>query len=262
MNFGNVNLNSDLFAANAVETTSGPKAANWIAQSTPRAKPALTPTEQLYLELQEAYSVFNGRLFDGVLPDCVITLQRAAKRLRLFLPESSSSNRDGKCSDEIALNPTHFAARTDAGVFSTLAHEMAHLAQFHYGKRGRAGYHCRQWAKRMIAIGLQPSHTGMPGGRQTGYHMTHYIIEGGVFEVVTTRLIADGFRLSWADAERNILGHPPVSGPSAPDESDGSNRWKYTCPQCGLNLWGRPNAPAACWKCKLPMPRSNSKGAL
>jgi SprT-like family len=229
----------------------------WIAQSTIIAKPIVTPTEQVYLELQVAYSVFNTCLFDGRLPDCVITLQRAAGSYGYFCSQRFVS-RDGKQSDEIALNPSHFAARSDAGVLSTLGHEMAHLDQFHFGKPGRAGYHSRAWANLMKTIGLHASATGLPGGRQTGYQMTHYIIKGGPFDVVTARMFGDGFRLSWAEAGSRG-GNPPVTAPSSPDESDASNRWKYTCPKCGLNLWGKPNAPAGCWRCMLPMPRSNGK---
>ncbi|CAH5543468.1 hypothetical protein AI2839V1_4741 (plasmid) [Enterobacter cloacae] len=34
----------------------------------------MKPTLQAYDELQRAYDHFNNELFDGVLPDCLITL--------------------------------------------------------------------------------------------------------------------------------------------------------------------------------------------
>ena len=40
---------------------------------------------------------------------------------------------------------------------------------------GRTGYHNREWASKMLEVGLVPSDTGQPGGKQTGQHMTHYI---------------------------------------------------------------------------------------
>ncbi|MBS0263104.1 MAG: SprT-like domain-containing protein [Planctomycetes bacterium] len=221
----------------------------------------MTPTVQLYDEFQEAYSIFNGRLFCGTLPECVITLQRAAGSYGYFCRQRFVSQ-DGQQKDEIALNPSHFAERTVIGVLSTLVHEMAHQAQFHFGKKerpGRAGYHCRAWARRMVEIGLQPSDTGSPGGKQTGYRMTHYIISGGRFDVLTAMMIRDGFQFSWTETDSKQPGNgTPVLSPLVPPRSDGSNRWKYVCPGCGLNLWGKPNAPAACWNCKLPMPRSGS----
>jgi len=37
-------------------------------------------------------------------------------------------------------------------------------------------------AAKMKGNGLQPSSTGMVGGKETGQHMDHYIIPGGAFE--------------------------------------------------------------------------------
>jgi len=37
--------------------------------------------------------------------------------------------------DEIALNPAHFANRQPTQTLSTLAHEMVHLWQHHFAKR-------------------------------------------------------------------------------------------------------------------------------
>lgn len=36
----------------------------------------MKPTVKTYAELQLAYDTFNARLFDGQLPECLITLQR------------------------------------------------------------------------------------------------------------------------------------------------------------------------------------------
>ena len=52
----------------------------------------------------------------------------------------------------------------------------------------------------MKAIGLQPSVTGEPGGKEAGQKMNHYIIPGGAFDKATTVLLQGGFALSWADA--------------------------------------------------------------
>lgn len=37
-------------------------------------------TERAYAELQQAYDFYNQRLFDGQLPDCLITFQRGRTR--------------------------------------------------------------------------------------------------------------------------------------------------------------------------------------
>jgi hypothetical protein len=138
------------------------------------------PTVATYNEFQEAYSYFNESLFDRTLPDCLITLAHQAGSYGYFRCEPFV-NRDGERTDEISLNPRFFASRTDRGVLSTLVHEMAHLEQSHFGKPGRTGYHNRQWANKMIHLGLYPSNTGQPGGRETGYSMTHYIVAEDCF---------------------------------------------------------------------------------
>ena len=74
----------------------------------------------------------------------------------------------GGYTDEIALNPAHFKGRSQREVFSTLVHEMVHLEQHHFGHPSRAGYHNREWVHWMERVGLIPSATGEPGGRQLG----------------------------------------------------------------------------------------------
>jgi hypothetical protein len=96
---------------------------------------------------------------------------------------------------EMALNPSHFRTRTIEDVLSTLVHEMAHLWQHHYGKPSRPGYHNAQWANRMRTLGLIPSSTNQPGGKETGQKMGHYIAEHGAFATAVAALLADGYAL-------------------------------------------------------------------
>jgi hypothetical protein len=69
-------------------------------------------------------------------------------------------------------------------------HEMVHHWQAHRGDPRRGRYHNHEWADRMEARGLMPSHTGEPGGRRVGQRVTHYIIAGGRFEQVCDDLLA------------------------------------------------------------------------
>jgi len=77
----------------------------------------------------------------------------------------------------------------------------------------------------MKEIGLQPSHTGEPGGKETGQKVSHYIIEGGRFALAVSKLKAGGFALRWQsrgaeDTER---------------QKKAASKTKYTCPGCELN---------------------------
>ena len=96
-----------------------------------------------YNELTIAYDHFNRELFNSQLPPCLITMQRKNKAYGYFTG-GRFGRRDGKeITDEIALNPSHFRARTVEQSLSTLVHEMTHLKQHHFGKPSRTGYHKR-----------------------------------------------------------------------------------------------------------------------
>ncbi|MEO1456209.1 MAG: SprT-like domain-containing protein [Pseudomonadota bacterium] len=170
----------------------------------------IKPTYDTYEQLEHAYGHFNLALFDHRLPNCLITLQRKGRCFGYFAA-SRMARQDGKTCDEIALNPVHFRKQGDLQTLSILVHEMVHLWQQHFGKPGRGRYHNLQWAAEMKRVGLHPSHTGQPDGRETGDQMWHYIIEGGPFEQAAKELIAGGFKIAWTeDGERPRRHRPEV----------------------------------------------------
>lgn len=134
-----------------------------------------SPTNNAYAVFEAAYNHFNHKLFDDQLPPCLITVQRRGGAYGHFSSARFASTADpGDIADEIALNPNHFASRSVEEVLSTLAHEMTHLWEHHFGKCPRHHYHGRQWAAKMRDIGLIPSDTGRPGGKEIGQKMSHY----------------------------------------------------------------------------------------
>ena len=261
------------------------------------------PTEEAYAELQQAYDHYNATLFAGQLPACLITFQRQ-KRTFGYFSKDRFGRRDGLKTDEIALNPEYFAVVPMIEVLQTLAHEMTHLWQEHFGKPSRACYHNMQWAEKMESIGLMPSNTGMPGGKKVGQSMEDYVITGGRFEQATKTLLSSGFAISWLDRfpapppARLVAIRAPAfvpvltscagSADHSPDEGDDeldsgeesadglaaawaspvavqpgiidhqktgnrSNRNKYTCPCCAINVWGKPGLRMRCGDCDEPL---------
>jgi hypothetical protein len=201
-----------------------------------------TPTEQTYDPLVAAFRFFNHRLFAGVLPDCLITLQRKANTLGYFSPGKFAAIDGDALVDEIALNPMAFRGCTPKDVASTLAHEMAHAWQHHFGKSPRAGYHDREWAAVMRSIGLQPSSTGVPGGAETGYKVSHYIIDGGPFDLAYTAFEAAGQdSLRWGDAFQ----------PN--DEKRKPKRLTFVCSRCDQKVQGVWSTRVRCDLCNLIM---------
>lgn len=200
------------------------------------AQEAITPAQ--YRAFQDAYDFFNAELFAGSLPHVLVTLQRHAKAKGYFAPERFTGRIEDAAVHELAMNPDTFTGRTDEEILSTLAHEMAHVWQQAHGTPPRRSYHDRQWAAKMKEIGLQPSTTGEPGGKETGQSVTHYIIPAGPYAKAYAKLKAKGLRLHWQSAPE---------GKQA--KAKKASKTKFTCPDCGQNAWAKPDALLICGAC-------------
>lgn len=217
-----------------------------------RVDPSLRPTQDTYDALQQAYDDANWALFDGALPNCLITLQRRPRTMGYFAPDRFVRG-DGRRTHELALNPTSLRGCTLIDALSVLVHEQLHVWQQHHGQPGRGRYHNRQFAEASKRLGLHPSDTGEPGGKETGDAMSHYIVEGGPFERFARGMIDRGFRPAWTEAppprDRSIDG--------ADEEQDTASkagkRVRYVCPhphaderEDQLKAWARDGAELKC----------------
>jgi len=196
-----------------------------------------------YEGFQRAYDFFNAELFSGELPQVLITLQRKAKSYGHFCARRFWARDGESAAHELAMNPDGFIGRTDREILSTLVHEQCHVWQEEKGEPPRRCYHDKEWAAKMKAIGLYPSNTGAPGGKETGQKMTHYIIDGGAFDIALAKLIEDGFKLGWQSAT-DVDG-----GSSGKGGGKKTSKVKYTCPQCEANAWAKPKAKLVCGEC-------------
>lgn len=235
------------------------------------------PTPTTYKELEQAYDFLNTKMFNGELPACLITLQRERNTCGYFSGRRFT-NKNGDQTDEIALNPSFFAIQPVKVILSTLGHEMVHLWQAHFGKSGRGRYHNKQWAGKMNEIGLIPSDTGEPGGKQTGDKMADYIEPGGKFDKVCDDLLTTEFQISWFDRFIPLIAtNTPVGAsidqptpqkslddqplPFTANELNDLNfetsdtrttkatRTKYRCGGCNNQVWGKPNLIILCGTC-------------
>lgn len=237
----------------------------------------LQVTSQAYAELQTAFDHYNAVLFDGAIPQCLITLQREKRSYGFFSQGQFAHRTEKTTTDEIALNPSYFSIVPLLEILQTLVHEMTHAWQFHHGKPGRRTYHNKQWAAKMEEVGLMPSATGRPGGARTGEHMNDYPIAEGKFMRATEALFATGFKVSWIDrypplrtpthliplSDSNSLCNDidgrdvmliaqelrelsSLTAPRVDIDVNRSNRIKYRCPGCGANAWGKPRLRLLC----------------
>jgi hypothetical protein len=207
-------------------------------------------TKSEYTGLEKAYEFFNRRLFSGsALPSVLFTLHRHPKALGYAWANRWDHRKQTGKAHELALNPDTFEGRSDLDILSTLVHEMAHIWQFEFGKIPRKGYHDRQWAAKMVEIGLQPvsiGSDGRPDGKETGQRVTHKIIKDGRFELAAKELIARGWALGWESRTLTVAERKEKKAKSA-------SKTKYTCEGCGVNAWAKPDVNLTCADCELPM---------
>jgi predicted SprT family Zn-dependent metalloprotease len=209
-----------------------------------------SPTSKNYDDFSQAYDHFNEALFENRLPPCLITLQRKAKAYGYFAGGRFGQRDGNEITDEIALNPSHFKERTVEEILSTLVHEMTHLEQHHEGKPSRTGYHNKEWANLMRAVGLIPSDTGAPGGKEIGQKVSHYVEPGGRFERACADLLDGGFTLAYVELWDEQAGKARAK--------KAASKTKYTCPTCEANAWAKPETKLICGECEEVMkPEAN-----
>jgi hypothetical protein len=194
-----------------------------------------------YSDLSSAYEHFNSVLFEKQLPNCLITLQRRKGSYGYFAADRFTS--DGaslEALDEIALNPSLFGGRCPEAIFSTLVMEMTHQWQHHFGKPSRG--HCnKQWAAQMRKIGLIPTDTGQPGGKEIGRRMKCYTQEGGAFERACSVFLASNAAVLYQDRTSE--------GEEAMRRKKAASKTRYTCPGCRANAWAKPDTALVCGTC-------------
>ena len=137
-----------------------------------------SPTLTLYSSLQAAFDHFNLRLFGGSLPHCLLTL-RSANRVYGYHHAGRFISPDGKVTDELGMHPGFFTLQPIEAVMSTLVHEMVHHWQHHAGTSSPSNPHNREWADKMVSLGLQPSRIGLPRGKKAGRSVSDFIPRDG-----------------------------------------------------------------------------------
>ncbi len=214
-------------------------------------------TTNQYQYLERLYKYYNQELFNSELPDILFTLSRTSKASGYF-----ASNRwkdaNGKYVHEISINPDGIKERFDVEFHQTLVHEMCHLWQVDFGDPGRKGYHNKEWAEKMISVGLMPSTTGREGGKITGQNMSDYVMEGGEFQNAFKKIQEnrmDPLPLEPENShlyckETNSDGSViflPIPKEEKPRTKTGT-RVKYSC-ECGQNIWGKKDLKVYCLDC-------------
>ena len=221
----------------------------------------MTPTKSQFEAFENAYQYFNKKLFAGELPAVILNLSRKSKAMGFVAPFrwKSSKKAVGVKGDihELSINP-EILCMDLVEVFSTLVHEQCHIWQFSLGNPSRSGYHNKEWADKMVSVGLMPSSTGKPGGKITGQNMSDYPIENGVF-LNALKKLPKKYKLPFISIEGEqkytqaaMETKPNESQTAAAEEKKKKNKVKYSCEGCGTNVWGKPELSLICGACHHP----------
>lgn len=202
-------------------------------------------TEQQYSAFLKCFDYFNKTLFSNDLPQCLLTHSKHGQAVGYF-SSRSWANTKGDTIHEISICPLSLHHPPEI-VMSILVHECVHLWQHELGCPGRGKYHNREWANKMIELGLMPSTTGKPGGKQVGNSMSHYIIEGGKFQRAF-EFMPEDILMPWKTKRANDAEKKDNL------QALGSrNKNTYFCPNCNLTVWGKMNLGIRCEECRLKL---------
>jgi hypothetical protein len=73
--------------------------------------------------------------------------------------------------------------------------------------------------------------------------MTHYVIEGGPFDLAFRRMPAAWF-LPFT------CGEAAAATGKAKPTAKASSKSRYTCPSCSAHIWGKPGLEVVCVPCQ------------
>ena len=250
------------------------------------------PTIEFYGYLSSAFDFFNKSIFNNDLSTVVFTVTRKKNSAGYFRKAGWTNESDEEL-HEIAVNPSCFITKSPLELYQTIVHEMCHQWQFEFGEPSRGGYHNKQWAKKMMDIGLRPISAN---GKGTGQNVSDEPIPGGLFETACIEFFLLGHKLTLVDRRHNnaaslkmlnevlneriksrnvdpgsdhelligsdnlqsIVSSPmdeiyEINIPPIIEEKPYSKKATYQCSKCLAKVWGSPKLSIACLNCNQKM---------
>jgi len=194
------------------------------------------PTPAQFTAYQQAFDYFNRALFkNSLLPDCMLSFSRRRCSSHTLFTAGQWREGVGLAAPELSLNVKQLGEGDSVEVMSALVRTMVHLWQERYGHPSYNGYYNREWAEKMKKIGLIPSATGLPGGKETGQGVKHYVEPNGRFEKAFRKMPAACF---WPFRPAIFEGGKKVGGYSV--------KVMYRCVGCGTKVWGKGGLGLVC----------------
>lgn len=205
----------------------------------------ITEQSEAYLK---AFDFFNEELFQGALSRPMLCLTRNSNIIGGYFSPDKWRNETGKTIHEIGLNANLMEENNIIKLMNILIHEMIHLWQHENNCSGRGGYHNQAFADKAKELELSFQ---SPDGKETGDAVATHLKEGGKAELAVANMPEDAV-FPWM---ANVIppdGQPqPQPGQQKTPEKKRppGSRAKYTCPQCGLNVWAKSGVRILCIEC-------------
>jgi predicted SprT family Zn-dependent metalloprotease len=202
----------------------------------------MKPTTEQAQAYQGLYEYFNKELFGDVLSDDVmLNFSRKGQSFGFFRPIAWQGESEATLG-EISLNPDHMKRGLEP-VCGTLVHAMVHKLQHEQGTPSSGKGHNREWGEMMKRVGLYPSSTAQPGGKETGDKVSHYVIEGGVFDLLMKKLPSElKFPFMGLDGTIQKVKKTPKK-----------SKFRYACGECGMRVWAKEGVNVVCGECGVEL---------
>ena len=209
-------------------------------------------------KLKALYNHLNDELFDGALPMVYLKLDRTNRFIRGHYAVDVWTDEDGIRWNEININANAFANGDFKGAVTVFVHEMVHHWQQTWGMPSRTGYHNAEYAGKCRDLGIECIDPETRKPVNAAQNMDCELIEGGKLEEVIYNL-PDEMVFPYHPADFELPGNEKGGGereqgrggenPEQRKPKTPGKRSKYTCAQCGTNVWGKSGLSIVCGIC-------------
>jgi hypothetical protein len=193
-----------------------------------------TPTLMQYAHFEEAYAALNLDLFQGQLPDVMLTVapsrhETSYMRYDIFQERPTEAGdyynggEEAKKYAEIGINARMLSKWDEATTLRILIVEMIRLAEAIAGRPTTNRYVTKAMRDRAYAIGLSESDSAVGGWFAAGGSLAHRAIAS---------LIESGWRVRYA-------AEGAKEGGAGEATKSRSSKVRYVCPVTGVKVWGR-----------------------
>lgn len=211
-------------------------------------------TTEQYTSIETIYDYYNKHLFDGKLSGCMLSFTRRKNTAGYFSPNSWTKRSSKTNVHEIAINPETTDLK-DHEFHQTLVHEMVHQWQEEFGTPSRKCYHNKEWAAKMVEVGLMPYNVNEPD-KMTGQSVSDRLMEGEKLFYLIQQLEKDNFFVPLEPKRYTYRPILPVADgvgeneteEQQEDTSKNGKKFKFTC-SCKTNLWGKYDLDVTCNSC-------------